>query len=153
MFVHLHLHTEYSLSGRRLPNQRACWIRRRQAGRPGGSDHGPRRHVWRGGFLQGGQEHAGYNPIIGCEVYVAQRTRFDKTRELGCRSRHLVLLCENEHRLSESDCDGFARAWTEGFYSKPRVDFELLEQYHEGLIALSACLAGEVPRALVRQRL
>ena len=90
----------------------------------------------------------GINPIIGCEVYVAQRSRFDKTRELDSEHRHLVLLCENNTGY-QNLAAMVSKSWIEGFYSKPRVDFELLEQYHEGLIALSACLAGEIPRALV----
>ena len=89
----------------------------------------------------------GIKPIIGCEVYVAQRTRFDKVHELDAEHRHLVLLCENNIGY-QNLIAMVSKAWTEGFYSKPRVDFDLLQEYHEGLIALSACLAGEIPRAL-----
>lgn len=89
----------------------------------------------------------GIKPIIGCEVYVAQRTRFDRVHELDSEHRHLVLLCENNVGY-ENLIAMVSKSWTEGFYSKPRVDFELLEQHHEGLIALSACLAGEVARNL-----
>ena len=91
----------------------------------------------------------GIQPILGCEVYVARRTRFDKVHELDGENRHLVLLCENEtgyHNLLAL----VSKAWVEGFYSKPRVDLDLLREHHEGLIALSACLAGEIPRALTR---
>ena len=89
----------------------------------------------------------GIKPIIGCEVYVAQRTRFDRVHELDSENRHLVLLCEN-NRGYQNLIALVSKSWTEGFYSKPRVDFELLKQHHEGLIALSACLAGEVARDL-----
>ena len=89
----------------------------------------------------------GVKPIIGCEVYVATRTRFDKVNRID-GSNHLVLLCKNEtgyKNLIKMVSAGF----TEGFYNKPRVDHELLEEYHEGLICLSACLAGEIPQALL----
>ncbi|MCI1955686.1 MAG: DNA polymerase III subunit alpha [Oscillospiraceae bacterium] len=89
----------------------------------------------------------GIKPIIGCEVYVAQRTRFDRVHELDSENRHLVLLCENQTGY-QNLIAMVSKSWTEGFYFKPRVDFELLEQYHDGLIALSACLAGEVARNL-----
>ncbi|MBO5670165.1 MAG: DNA polymerase III subunit alpha, partial [Clostridia bacterium] len=90
---------------------------------------------------------AGVKPIIGCEVYVARRSRFDKTHELDSSSYHLVLLVENEigyRNLIEL----VSKSYTEGFYSKPRVDMDLLEAHHEGLIALSACLAGYIPRMI-----
>lgn len=144
-FAHLHLHTEYSLLdgacriGRLLDRavemgQKAVAI----------TDHG----VMYGAvdFYKEAKKR-GIKPIIGCEVYVAKRTRFDKVHELDSENRHLVLLCKNNtgyRNLTEM----VSRSWIEGFYSKPRVDFELLEQYSEGLIALSACLAGEIPRAL-----
>lgn len=147
MFVHLHLHTEYSLL------DGACRINRLldTAAARGDqavaiTDHG----VMYGAvdFYKAAKKR-GIKPIIGCEVYVAQRTRFDKIHELDAESRHLVLLCENETGY-QNLIAMVSQAWTEGFYSKPRVDFELLERHHEGLIALSACLAGEIPRALVR---
>ena len=90
----------------------------------------------------------GVKPIIGCEVYVAPRSRFDMTFEYDREYYHLILLCENNtgyHNLMKLVSLGF----TEGFYSKPRVDFELLEKYHEGLICLSACISGEVPKKLL----
>ena len=90
---------------------------------------------------------AGIKPIIGCEVYVATRTRFDKVNRID-GNNHLILLCKNEtgyKNLIKMVSAGF----TEGFYSKPRIDKELLEQYHEGLICLSACLAGEIPQAIL----
>ena len=90
----------------------------------------------------------GIHPVIGCEVYVARRTRLDKTYELDAESRHLVLLCENEtgyRNLSYL----VSQAFVDGFYIKPRIDLDLLRRHSEGLIGLSACLAGEIPRRLV----
>lgn len=145
MFTHLHLHTEYSLL------DGACRINRLldTAAERGDqaiaiTDHG----VMYGAveFYKAAKAR-GIKPVIGCEVYVAQRSRFDKTRELDSEHRHLVLLCENNVGY-QNLAAMVSKSWTEGFYSKPRVDFELLEQHHEGLIALSACLAGEVARAL-----
>ena len=146
-FVHLHVHSEYSLldgacrirelvSRAKELNQTAVAV----------TDHG----VMYGAvdFYKEAKK-AGIKPIIGCEVYVAARSRFDKVHELDGDHAHLVLLCKNEtgyHNLIKM----VSAAWTEGFYSRPRIDRELLEQYHGGLIALSACLAGEIPRALMR---
>lgn len=145
MFVHLHLHSEYSLL------DGACRIGRlvETAAARGDTavavtDHG----VMYGAvdFYKAAKQK-GIKPILGCEVYVAQRTRLDRVHELDAENRHLVLLCENNTGY-QNLIAMVSKSWTEGFYSKPRVDFELLEQHHEGLIALSACLAGEIPRAL-----
>ncbi|WP_312693061.1 DNA polymerase III subunit alpha [Caproiciproducens sp.] len=145
MFVHLHLHTEYSLL------DGACRITEllNTAAERGDTavaitDHG----VMYGAvdFYKEAKKR-GIKPIIGCEVYVAQRTRFDKVHELDAEHRHLVLLCENNTGYQNLIAI-VSKAWTEGFYSKPRVDFDLLREHREGLIALSACLAGEIPRAL-----
>ncbi len=94
---------------------------------------------------------AGIKPVIGCEIYVSPGSRFDRGSEKEDRYYHLVLLAENDK--------GYANLMkivsighTEGYYYKPRVDMETLEKYHEGLIALSACLAGEIPRAIVQGR-
>ena len=143
-FTHLHLHTEYSLL------DGACRINRlmervKELGQTSVAitDHGVMYGVV--DFYKAAKK-AGVHPIIGCEVYVATRTRFDKVNRMD-GSYHLVLLCENEtgyRNLIKLVSAGF----TEGFYSKPRIDKELLEKHHEGLIALSACLAGEIPRAL-----
>ncbi|MCR5826726.1 MAG: DNA polymerase III subunit alpha [Oscillospiraceae bacterium] len=144
-FAHLHVHTEYSLLDgacriRDLPKlvksmgQTACAI----------TDHGVMYGVidfYRACMAEG------VKPIIGCEVYVAPRTRFDKMHEFDAEARHLVLLCENEtgyRNLSYM----VSMAHIEGFYIKPRIDLDLLREHHEGLIALSACLAGEIPRRL-----
>lgn len=146
-FVHLHVHTEYSLL------DGACRIeqlldRVQELGQKAVAitDHGCMYGVIE--FYKAAKKR-GIQPIIGCEVYVAKRGRFDKVHELDGENRHLVLLCENETGYRNLAAM-VSKAWTEGFYNKPRVDFALLEQYHEGLIALSACLSGEVPRALLR---
>lgn len=146
-FAHLHVHTEYSLL------DGACRIERlldaaKEMGQTAVAitDHGCMYGVVE--FYKAAKKR-GIQPILGCEVYVARRTRFDKVHELDGENRHLVLLCENEtgyHNLLAL----VSKAWVEGFYSKPRVDLDLLREHHEGLIALSACLAGEIPRALTR---
>ena len=146
-FAHLHVHTEYSLL------DGACRIERlldaaKEMGQTAVAitDHGCMYGVVE--FYKAAKKR-GIHPILGCEVYVARRTRFDKVHELDGENRHLVLLCENEtgyHNLLAL----VSKAWVEGFYSKPRVDLDLLREHHEGLIALSACLAGEIPRALTR---
>ena len=144
-FAHLHVHTEYS------PLDGACRIDRmfdrlKELGQTAIAitDHG----VMYGcvDFYKAAKK-AGVKPIIGCEVYVATRSRFDKVNRID-GSNHLVLLCKNEtgyKNLIKLVSAGFI----EGFYSKPRVDKELLEQHHEGLVCLSACLAGEIPQALL----
>ncbi len=89
----------------------------------------------------------GIKPIIGCEVYVAPRTRFDKDPDVDKRYSHLILLAKNEtgyKNLTQLVSKGF----TEGFYYKPRIDLEILEQYHEGLVCLTTCLAGRVNQAI-----
>ncbi len=146
-FVHLHLHTEYSLlDGCCRIEQLLDAVAAKGQKSVAITDHG----VMYGAvqFYKAAKKR-GIHPVIGCEVYVAPRSRFDKQRALDAEYSHLVLLCENEtgyRNLIKLVSLGFV----EGFYSKPRVDRELLEQYHEGLIALSACLAGEIPRALLR---
>ncbi|MGI6269495.1 MAG: DNA polymerase III subunit alpha [Candidatus Howiella sp.] len=146
-FVHLHLHTEYSLldGACRLDG---LFARLKAVGQTAVAitDHGVMYGVV--DFYKRAIE-AGIKPIIGCEVYVAPHSRFDRLREVEGNYTHLVLLCENNQgyqNLMKLVSAGF----TEGFYGKPRVDKDLLEAYHEGLIALSACLAGEIPRALQR---
>ena len=144
-FVHLHTHTEFSLldgaasiqkviSKVKELGMKSCAI----------TDHGAMYGVvdfYKEATAQG------IKPIIGCEVYVAPGSRFDKSFEQNSRYYHLILLCENYtgyKNLSYMVTKGF----TEGFYYKPRIDFELLSEHHEGLIALSACLAGEIPKKL-----
>ncbi len=144
-FVHLHLHSEYSLL------DGACRIsdipkRAKECGHSAVAitDHG----VMYGAvaFYRACREQ-GIKPIIGCEVYVASRSRLSKATDGDNRTDHLVLLCQNEdgyRNLISMVSAGF----TEGFYSKPRVDMELLRKHSSGLIALSACLAGHIPRLL-----
>ncbi len=144
-FVHLHVHTEYSLldgacriselvSAAKNLGQAALAI----------TDHGVMYGVidfWRECKKQG------IKPIIGCEVYVAPRSRFDKTNEFDREYYHMVLLCKNMtgyNNLIKLVSCGF----TDGFYVKPRIDDEILEKHSEGLVCLSACLAGEIPRKL-----
>ncbi len=144
-FVHLHLHTEYSLL------DGACRIRDlprrvRELGQDAVAitDHGCMYGVV--DFYKACKKE-GVRPIIGCEVYVAPRSRFDKVHQVDSKPCHLILLCENQkgyQNLIKLSSAGY----TEGFYGKPRVDEELLRKHHEGLICLSACLAGEIPRKL-----
>ena len=144
-FTHLHVHTEYSLLDGacridrlfdhiKAMGQTACAI----------TDHG----VMYGcvAFFDAAKA-AGIKPIIGCEVYVATRTRFDKVNRID-GNNHLILLCKNETGYKNL-IKMVSAGVTEGFYSKPRIDKDLLEQYHEGLICLSACLAGEIPQAIL----
>ncbi|MBR5134112.1 MAG: DNA polymerase III subunit alpha, partial [Clostridia bacterium] len=145
-FVHLHVHSEYSLL------DGACRIhalvdRAKALGQSAIAitDHG----VMYGAveFYKAAKK-AGIQPIIGCEVYVAARTHRDKQHGLDNEHAHLVLLCENEVGY-QNLIALVSAAFTDGFYGKPRVDHELLQKHHEGLIALSACLAGEIPKALL----
>ena len=143
-FTHLHVHTEYSLlDGSNKIKEYVKRVKELGMDSAAITDHGVMYGVI--DFYKAARE-AGIKPIIGCEVYVAPSSRFD--REIGGgddRYYHLVLLAENNvgyANLMKIVSKGF----TEGFYYKPRVDMELLQQYHEGIIALSACLAGEVAR-------
>ena len=144
-FVHLHIHTEYSLL------DGACRIdqlmdRVKECGQTAiaCTDHGVMYGCVQ--FYKAARK-AGIKPIIGCEVYVATRTRFDKVNKID-GNNHLILLCKNETGYKNL-IKMVSAAFTEGFYSKPRVDKQLLEQYHEGIICLSACLAGEIPQAIL----
>ncbi len=145
-FVHLHLHSEYSLL------DGACRIadipvRAKECGHSAVAltDHGCMYGVV--AFYKACRA-AGVKPIIGCEVYMAPTNRFDKINRAE-NYYHLVLLCENETGY-QNLIELVSRGFTEGFYSKPRIDMELLRKYHEGLIALSGCLAGKIPRDLLR---
>ena len=147
-FTHLHVHTEYSLlDGSNKIKEYVARVRELGMDSAAIIDHGVMYGVI--DFYREAKA-AGINPILGCEVYVAPNSRFD--REVGSdedRYYHLVLLAENNQgyaNLMKIVSLGFV----EGFYYRPRVDKELLRQYHEGIIALSACLAGEVPRYLTR---
>ena len=145
-FVHLHVHSEYSLL------DGACRIsgmmdRVRELGQTAIAitDHG----VMYGciDFYKAAKA-AGVKPIIGCEVYVCPRRMSDRVHGIDNEGYHLVLLCENMTGY-ENLCQIVSQAHTHGFYGKPRADLELLAAYHEGLIALSACLAGAVPQRLL----
>ena len=147
-FTHLHVHTEYSLlDGSNKINEYVSRVKELGMKSAAITDHG----VMFGciDFYKAAKA-AGIKPILGCEVYVAPGSRFDKEKgKEEDRYYHLVLLAETQEgyqNLIKIVSYGFV----DGFYYKPRVDMELLEQYHEGIIALSACLAGEVARNLAR---
>ncbi len=143
-FAHLHVHTEFSLlDGSNKIKEYVKYVKELGMDSAAITDHG----VMYGAvdFYKAAKE-AGINPIIGCEVYVAPHSRFDRELTGGeDRYYHLVLLAENNTGYANL-VKIVSKGFTEGYYYRPRVDIELLEQYHEGLIALSACLAGEVPR-------
>ncbi|MCD8190259.1 MAG: DNA polymerase III subunit alpha [Clostridiales bacterium] len=148
-FVHLHVHTEFSLL------DGACRItglvkRVKELGQTAVAitDHG---NMYGCVDFYKACKAEGVKPIIGCEVYVAPRTRFDRVKELDSEARHLVLLCKNEEGYRNLSYM-VSQANIEGFYNRPRIDLDLLRQHHEGLIALSACLAGEIPRLLDQGR-
>ena len=145
-FVHLHVHSEYSLL------DGACRIggmmdRVKEIGQTAIAitDHG----VMYGciDFYKAAKD-AGVKPIIGCEVYVARRGMEDRVHGIDNDPYHLVLLCENMKGY-QNLCYLVSEANSRGFYGKPRVDLELLSQHHEGIIALSACLAGGVAQYLL----
>ena len=145
-FVHLHVHTEYSLlDGACRINKMMDRVKELGQTAVAITDHG----VMYGciDFYKAAKK-AGIKPIIGCEVYVCPRRMSDRVHGIDNEAYHLVLLCENMKGY-ENLCQIVSQAYTNGFYGKPRADLELLEQYHEGLIALSACLAGAVPQRLM----
>lgn len=146
MFTHLHLHTEFSLL------DGACRIeplvlRAKELGMTSLAitDHGNMYGAV--DFYKACKKH-GIKPIIGCEAYVAPRTRFDREKVLDKEYNHLILLCENETGYKNL-IKLVSLSYTEGYYYKPRVDHDILEKYHEGIICLSACLAGEIPQLLL----
>lgn len=155
-FTHLHVHTEYSLLdgsskiGEIVKRAKELGMQSLAI-----TDHGVMYGVI--DFYRAARD-AGINPVIGCEVYVAPGSRFDREagtgsqedgRENESRYHHLVLLAENNKGYGNL-IKIVSRGFTEGFYYKPRVDYEVLQQFHEGIIALSACLAGAVPSLLAR---
>jgi DNA polymerase-3 subunit alpha len=145
-FVHLHLHTQYSiLDG-------ACRIKEMVAkaasmGMKGAAvtDHGNLFGLME--FAEAAARQKDFKPIFGCETYVAHRSRFEKTEMIDRKGDHLILLAKNATGYKNL-LKLISFSWTQGHYYKPRIDKELLKQYHEGLIASSACLAGEIPRAI-----
>lgn len=149
-FTHLHVHTEYSLlDGSNKIKEYVARVKELGMNAAAITDHGVMYGVI--DFYRAAHE-VGIKPILGCEVYVAPGSRFDKDNSQSeDRYYHLVLLAENNQgyaNLTKIVSKGFV----DGFYYKPRVDLEVLETYHEGIIALSACLAGEVQRNLARGR-
>ena len=147
-FVHLHVHTEYSLlDGSNKINEYVSRVKELGQTAAAITDHGVMFgciDFYKEALAQG------IKPILGCEVYVSPGSRFDRDNTVSDeRYYHLVLLAENSTGYSNL-IRIVSAGFTEGFYYKPRVDRELLRRYHEGIIALSACLAGEVPRHITR---
>jgi len=148
-FVHLHVHSEYSLL------DGACRIRDifTRIGQLGQTsvaitDHGV---MYGAVAFYKEAKKTGIKPIIGCEVYVAARTRFDMDYELDSGRSHLILLCKNDTGYKNL-CHLVSASFTEGFYIKPRIDIELLRAHSEGLIALSACVSGEIPKLILENK-
>ncbi len=143
-FTHLHVHTEYSLlDGSNKIKEYVKRVKELGMDSAAITDHGAMYGVI--DFYRACKEE-GINPVLGCEVYVAPNSRFDREVTGGDdRYYHLVLLAEN-NKGYENLMKIVSRGYTEGYYYKPRVDMEVLREFHEGIIALSACLAGEVPR-------
>ncbi len=147
-FVHLHVHTEYSLlDGSNKINEYTARVKELGMTAAAITDHGAMYGVI--DFYKAAVA-AGINPILGCEVYVAPNSRFDRERVSGeDRYYHLVLLAENNTGYGNL-IKIVSKGFTDGYYYRPRVDMEVLRQYHEGIIASSACIAGEVSRELLR---
>ena len=147
-FAHLHVHTEYSLlDGSNKIREYVARVKELGMDSAAITDHGVMYGVI--DFYRAARE-AGIKPILGCEVYVAPNSRFDKELTGGEeRYHHLVLLAENNTGYANL-MKIVSRGFTEGYYYKPRVDMEVLQEFHEGIIALSACLAGEVPRFILK---
>ncbi len=147
-FAHLHVHTEYSLlDGSNKIREYVKRVKELGMDSAAITDHGVMYGVI--DFYREARA-AGINPVIGCEVYVAPNSRFDKELTGGeDRYYHLVLLAENNTGYANL-IKIVSRGFTEGYYYRPRVDMEVLQEFHEGIIALSACLAGEVQRYIVK---
>ncbi len=144
-FIHLHVHTEYSLlDGAARINELLDAAKNFGMSALAITDHGNMYGVIN--FYKAAKAR-GIKPIIGCEVYVAPGSRFERKAIAGKKNSHLVLLAENNTGYKNL-IKLATLAGTEGFYGRPRVDKEILRKYHEGLIALSACVAGEIPRAI-----
>ena len=147
-FVHLHTHTEYSLlDGSNKIKEYVARVKELGMDAAAITDHGAMFGVI--DFYRAARAE-GIKPILGCEVYVATNSRFDKELTGGeDRYYHLVLLAENNTGYANL-MKIVSRGYVEGFYYRPRVDFEVLQEFHEGIIALSACLAGEVQRYIMK---
>lgn len=144
-FVHLHVHSEYSLlDGACRIKQLVSHVKKLGQTACAVTDHG---NMFAAVEFYNECKAQGIKPIIGCEVYVAPRSRHDKIAKIDTSPYHLVLLCKNKQGY-QNLIKIVSLGYTEGFYNRPRIDLELLEKYHDGLICLSACLAGEIPRKL-----
>lgn len=148
MFTHLHTHTEFSLLDGACRIEQLA-VRAKSLGMQSLAitDHG---NMYGAVDFYKACKKVGIKPIIGCEVYVAPRMRFDKDKVLDKEYNHLILLCKNEKGYKNL-IKMVSKAYTEGFYFKPRIDHDLLEKYSDGLVCLSACLAGEIPQALLQK--
>jgi len=147
-FVHLHLHTQYSLlDGACQLDKLMAKAKEYRMPALAMTDHG---NLFGAVHFYQMAEKAGLKPIVGCEVYVAPGSRFDKSKrsEDEATNHHLILLCQN-HKGYQNLCRLVTAGYLEGFYYKPRIDAELLEKHCEGLIALTACLKGEIPSLLL----
>ena len=145
-FVHLHVHTDYSLLDGVCRLDRLCSAaKERGQNAIAITDHG---NLFGAVDFYKAAKKADIKPIIGCEVYVASRSRFDKVHGVDSERHHLVLLCKNETGY-QNLIKMVSSAWVDGFYTKPRVDRDILEKYSEGLIALSGCLFGEVAQKIL----
>ncbi len=141
-FTHLHVHTEYSLlDGSNKVKELVARVKELGMDAVAVTDHGNMYGIIE--FYKAAKD-AGIRPVIGCEVYVAPFSRFNKSGQKDNKYNHLVLLAENNTGYANL-VKIVSRGFTEGFYYKPRVDYDVLREYHEGIIALSACLAGIVP--------
>ena len=147
-FTHLHVHTEYSLlDGSNKIKEYVHRVKELGMNAAAITDHGVMYGII--DFYRAAREE-GIKPILGCEVYVAPNSRFDRELTGGeDRYYHLILLAENNTGYSNL-MKIVSKGFTEGYYYKPRVDMEVLQKYHEGLICTSACLAGEVQRYIVK---
>ena len=144
-FVNLHVHTEYSLlDGACRINELVTRVKELGQTALAITDHG---NMYGAVEFWNAARAQGINPIIGCEVYVAKRTRLDREPKLDSSPYHLILLCENNEGYSNL-VKLVSYASIEGYYNKPRVDIELLTKYHKGLICMSACLSGEIQMLL-----
>ena len=146
-FAHLHVHTEYSLlDGARRIKELVRRTKELGMDSVAMTDHGVMYGAVR--FYKEAKAQ-GIHPVIGCEVYLAPRMRQERAEVDGQRYYHLILLAENELGYRNL-VQLVSLANIEGYYYKPRIDKELLRRYHEGIIALSACVAGEIPQAILR---
>lgn len=146
-FCHLHTHTEYSLlDGEASIKKLVARVKELGMDSCAITDHGSMYGVV--DFYREAKSQ-GIHPVIGCEVYMAPRSRFEKVHDIDNKTSHLILLAENQ-RGYKNLIKLVSAGYIDGFYYKPRIDFEMLKEHSEGIIALSACIAGEVPKALLR---